>query len=196
MGARGRVHLHHADEVATQLNLRCDSISDVEAELAQAGIEARTWDESFGQLMQVPGPDGSWADVAEAQQALYGYEQLDAAGATGDVAACWHTADMAADVAAFAPYGFSPEGPVDEWWTSLRPAEDAGAIGLHKADGHAPSSQTGSCELTLTVDEDLDTLQARLEADGWATTRFSDEFISYVGVTDPDGVELQVHARS
>lgn len=194
VGARGRVHLHHAEAAETQLNLYCGSIADAEADLSARGVGVRSWDEAFGHLMQVPGPQGSWVEVVEAQADPHGYRVLDAAGARGDVAAVWYTHDAAADVDAFATYGFEPTGPVDEWWTELRAADGSGAIGLHKADESAPgSAKGGGCELTITVDEDLDALEARLQAAGWETTRFADEHISYVGVVDPDGVALQFH---
>ena len=49
--------------------------------------------------------------------------------------------------------------------------------------------------LTFAIAGGLDELQQALEAQGFALTRFDEDFGSFIDITDPDGQSVQVHQR-
>ncbi|MGC3992724.1 MAG: VOC family protein [Propionicimonas sp.] len=164
-GAAGSVAVHVAGPDGagaglTTLNLLVADVPDGVAALADAGLDATTWDEAYGTQGAVWLPGVGAVGLNEAHPAdLYGYHphhprllpkdgrapRIPGArplfGSKDDggcpespirVLAVRYTDDFSGDAALFACLGFRPVGPLDDpWWCALLAGTEAGVVGLH-----------------------------------------------------------------
>ncbi len=85
VAGRGQVALHDAatsdtggQAGQTRLSFEADDIDELKEKLESAGYDdATTWDEAFGRVLSVTGPDATKLWIDERTKDLYGYKQLD-----------------------------------------------------------------------------------------------------------------------
>ncbi|MFC0674104.1 hypothetical protein [Brachybacterium hainanense] len=209
----GRVMVHSASGSEggarsgdTDLCLAVPDTMAAAAELREAGLAVRTWDETYGKQGVVAGPAGESIGLNEDQEDTYGYEGHDPSGADPrlEVVAVLSSDDFARDAAWFARFGFLPAGEGDEHWQALRGPGRAGTIGLHApiagdAGGRrtrGTGSEFGSSlqvRLGFETSEDLEALARRLADAGYAAHLVEGAPARSVHVTDPDGTVIEVH---
>jgi len=215
----GRVMVHsvqgaesgaaHGD---TDLCLAVPDADRAARDLADAGIEATVWDESYGRQGRLDGPAGEGVSLNEHQSDLYGYQGHDPS--TGDprlaVTAVVMSEDFARDAAWFARLGFiaedagGHEDAGDPWWRELRGPGRTGAIGLHRPGPgdhrtRPTGEEFGDClqvRLGFSTTEALDALAERLTAAGHPARLVEGDGVRSVHVTDPDGLTVEIHARA
>ncbi|TCO23398.1 hypothetical protein EV652_109224 [Kribbella steppae] len=85
VAGRGQVALHDAATSATggqagqtRLSFEAEDIDALKEKLESAGYDdATVWDEAFGRVLSVTGPDATKLWIDERSKDLYGYKQLD-----------------------------------------------------------------------------------------------------------------------
>lgn len=185
-------------------------VSDLDATvdgLAEAGLDSIHWDESYGRHAAVREPHGDGIWINERQRDLYGYQAHDPAPNDLNVLAIRFSADFATDSAFYALLGFRPRAGGSAHFQPLdgqRPA--AGTIGLHPPgpDGvpagpvsvDNPAAPPALVELSFETHHDLDALAGQLVAAGYPDARVDDRGVPRLRVTDPDGVEVQIHVAT
>lgn len=200
--AAGGVGVHPAaGELAgeTHLVLEVPSVDVLE------GLEGiTTWDEAWGRQAGVTDPLGGGIWIDEVQADLYGYQGHDGAPRPGLVVdAIRFSTDFAADVAFFARFGLRPRGHHDQYWTPLAASVRSGTLALHMNSGEpvtrpATDNPVGAhalCILGFETTEPLAEVRQRLADAGYPAT-ISDGPRPAVHVVDPDGQQVQVHARA
>ncbi|HEX7351012.1 hypothetical protein [Brachybacterium sp.] len=221
----GRVMVHsvqgaesgaaHGD---TDLCLAVPDADRAARDLADAGIEATIWDESYGRQGRLDGPAGEGVSLNEHQSDLYGYQGHDPSA--GDhrlaVTAVVMSEDFGRDAAWFARLGFvaddaadhedagDHEGAGDQWWRELRGPGRAGTIGLHRPvpedrRTRPTGEEFGDClqvRLGFSTTEALDALAERLTAAGHPARLVEGDRARSVRVTDPDGLTVEIHPRA
>lgn len=207
----GAVGVHQAGDAETgasagetQLVFSVDSADDAARTLRQYGLDAITWDESYGRHAGVLDPTGGGIWINE-EQDRYGYQSHDVApGGGAAVTAVRYSTDMAADEAFFAAFGLARHGHGDEWWTPLT-GDAVGILGLHKPSGDeppyratpgAPLPTVSLVSLGFETTRDLAELAAVLTDAGFPAEVVTDEAATKVHVTDPDGCHVEIHPLS
>lgn len=184
----------------TQLVFSVASADDAARVLRGYGLDAITWDESYGRHAGVLDPTGGGIWINE-ERDTYGYEEHEvAAGGGAGVTAVRYTTDTAADREFFAAFGLGGHGPADQWWTPLS-GERVGVLGLHRSSGEpllrstpeAPLPTVSLVELGFGTTRDLDELAGSLTEAGFAARVVHDDHVSAVHVTDPDGRPVEIH---
>lgn len=208
----GRVMVHavqgaesgaaHGD---TDLCLAVPDADQAALDLAGAEIEATVWDESYGRQGRIDGPAGEGVSLNEHQSDLYGYQGHDPSGTDPrlSVTAVLMSDDFDRDAAWCARLGFVPGATDDPERRELRGPGRTGAIGLHRPAAAArrtrPTGQEfGDClqvRIGFTTTEPLDALAERLVAAGHPARLVEHDGARRVQVTDPDGLETEIHPR-
>jgi catechol 2,3-dioxygenase-like lactoylglutathione lyase family enzyme len=204
-GRSGRVAIHPrateaGDHQRTALVLGVPDVPTAVTALAEAGLDAIWWDESWGRQASVSGPIGAVSLDAEWEDP-YGYDVAEAPDAVDpgvDVVATVRTADIDAATAYFSAFGFSSGPDASPAWVPLRGSERSGVIGLFPTgdDDAAPVMADGDAttEIGIETAEPLDGLAARLRDAGHRVEMVDGSGPRHVVVTDPDGITLEVYA--
>ena len=200
--AHGGIGVHPATGALvgeTHLVLEVPDVASLE------GLEGiTTWDEAWGRQAGTTDPLGGGIWIDEVQTDLYGYQGHDDVPRPGLVVdAIRFSTDFAADTAFFARFGLAPCGYHDEYWTPLMTTEGTGVLALHRNTGEpvtrpAEDNPVGAhalCILGFETTEPLGDVRRRLVEAGYPAT-VSDGSRPAVHVVDPDGQEVQVHARA
>lgn len=189
-----------AEVGTTSLSFAVADVDTASAELSEAGLEPKIWDEPAGRQGSVRSPIGGSVGLSENLPRDVGgayrvHEQTVAASL--DITVVWYTTDFRRDAAFFAMLGFEPFDDLDNpWWCSLRAGRGQGVIGLHRAESD-PVGAEALVEIGFETSEPLDALAGRLRAAGHdSATVFDDEVGTRVVVTDPDGRKLEIHPTS
>jgi uncharacterized glyoxalase superfamily protein PhnB len=176
VAGRGMVALHDAASSSTgakagdtSLSFEADDIDELKQRLEAAGYqEVAVWDEAYGRVLSVLGPDNSTHWVDERSKDLYGYKQHDAhpdrrCSVTPYVA----VADQAA------------------WLRFLE------VLGGDNADlvRFGPPAAELEVRLEFSTTESLDEAVRRLVATGYQPEESADG----LSVVDPDGLVVRVH---
>lgn len=201
----GMVALHSAAGSAldhtqgeTALSFEADDLPALAERLKASGLDdVVVYDEAYGQVLQVRDPLGDLLAVDGRATDLYGYRL--------------HQADPDERLRVMPVRFTDPRGPYaefasklglarrqgDEWFAIHAAPGDGGLVGLHHVyDGGLPIVPgAGAVHLTFETTEPLESVRDRLLAAGYADAAITaDEFVSLVSVTDPDGLECQIHA--
>ena len=83
-------------------------------------------------------------------------------------------------------------------YTTYVAPDGGGEVGVHYVysdDLPVVRSEHAVAHLTFAITGGLDDLQQALAGQGFALTRFDEDFGSFIDVTDPDGQSVQVHQR-
>jgi catechol 2,3-dioxygenase-like lactoylglutathione lyase family enzyme len=209
-GRRGRVAVHHSPHQAatgvppgsTSLVLVVDDAVAATADLARDGLEVACWDEAWAKQGAVRDPFGQGVWLNQPVRDLHGYVGHPPVPSQVDVVAvCW-TPDFAASESFFRRLGFTGPPPVHDGWWPLDAVGDGGQVGLHAHDGPPPVgpwspddpvSPAALVGLSLRTTEPLDRLGERLAAAGHPVRDDRDATAPHLTVTDPDGVEIELH---
>lgn len=206
----GRVMVHAAGGKfaggQTYLNLMTQTVEDAVDLASRIGLEYLVWDESYGRHAVVAGPHGEWMWINEEQADDYGYHRHDARPRADLIASAIRPApNFAIDLEFFAHFGFAPDPGASEWFESLRGPGEAGIIGLHyaeasepiyRAEEEDPRDRVPLARLGFVTGEELPSLAQRLTEAGYPATVVSEGGLVKVHVTDPDGVEIEIHPDS
>ena len=104
-----------------------------------------------------------------------------------------------ADAASYAGFlrAFGLSGQPDPSFAVFEAAAGAhGAVGVHHVysdDLPIAGGPGAGVHPTFATTEDLEVLAARLAAAGFPSTRTDEDFGSFLDLTDPDGMSVQVH---
>lgn len=203
----GRVMVHAAggdfSSGETYLNLMTDTVEDAVDAASNAGADYLVWDEAYGRHAVVAGLHGEWMWINEEQADDYGYRRHEGEAREGLVVSAIRPApDFAIDLAFFAHFGFAPAPGASEWFESLQGPGNAGVIGLHYAEPSESIFREGEedarnrvpyANLAFVTTEDLSELADRLESAGYPAAVVTEGSLTKVHVTDPDGVEIEIH---
>lgn len=179
----------------TQLSFETSDLDAAAAHLEGHGLRVRVRDEEGEQRSGgTTDPAGAGVFLRESERDAAD-DGADYPRVPIDVVAIRESRDFAADEAFFASFGFV-RASGDEHWTVLVGPGDAGAIGLHEPWGERAGATTveglpALVHLGFQTDAELDELAARLRGAGVECRRA--EGSAALVVTDPDGLELQVH---
>lgn len=209
-GRRGLVAVHAAARTAvtgvpaasTSLSFVVDDARRATADLAADGHEVAAWDESYAVQGAVRDPFGHGVWLNEPVRDLHGYlGHAREASVVDVVAVCW-TPDAARSEPFLRRLGFTGPPPSHAGWWPLHAAADGGSVGLHAHDGEPPAgpwspedpvSPAALVGLAFWTGEPLDDLGARLEAAGHPVRDDRGAAAPHLTVTDPDGVEIELH---
>lgn len=175
MAGRGMVALHDAASSSTggkhgdtRLSFEADGIDQLQGQLVAAGYEdATTFDEAYGRVLSVTGPDGVVIWIDERSEDLYGYQLHEAAP------------DQRLTV--------NPclVGATEQEWTPF-----LDLLGVRRSVSFDASPGEFDVRLELRTSEPLADVAARLRAAGHPVELTDKALIA----VDPDGQPLQVHA--
>jgi catechol 2,3-dioxygenase-like lactoylglutathione lyase family enzyme len=209
-GRRGLVAVHAADRGAvtgvpassTSLAFVVDDARRATADLAADGYEVAAWDESYAVQGAVRDPYGHGVWLNEPVRDLHGYVAHAPEPSVVDVVAvCW-TPDAARSEPFLRRLGFRGPPPAHDGWWPLHAPDGGGSVGLHAHEGDPPAgpwsaddpvSPAALVGLSFWTAEPLDDLGARLEAAGHPVRDDRDATAPHLTVTDPDGVEIELH---
>ena len=209
-GRRGRVAVHSATHQAatgvpagrTSLVMVVDDPVASTAALAADGYEVACWDEAWGKQGAVRDPFGHGVWLNQPVRDLHGYVGHPPQPSQVDVVAvCW-TPDASVSEPFFRRLGFTGPPPVHEGWWPLDAVDDGGQVGLHASDGvpaagpwsaDDPVSPAALVGIGVRTAEPLDLLGERLAAAGHPVRDDRDATAPHLTVTDPDGVEVELH---
>jgi PAS domain-containing protein len=169
---RGMVALHDAASSSTggqpgqtNLSFEADKIDELRDRLEQVGfVDATVFDEAYGRVLSVTGPDGVVIWVDERADDLYGYKVHDA------------RPDERWSVT---PYLTGAEEP--GWRRFFE------GVGMDTPTRFGPTDGGFAVRLDLSTTEDLDEVQGRL--DSYEVTRTA----TGLEIVDPDGQLVVVH---
>ncbi|MFD3399051.1 VOC family protein [Kribbella sp. NPDC058693] len=169
---RGMVALHDAASSSTggqpgqtNLSFEADKIDELRDRLEQVGfVDATVFDEAYGRVLSVTGPDGVVIWVDERAEDLYGYKVHDA------------RPDERWSVT---PYLSGAEEPA--WRRFFE------GVGLDTPVRFGPSDSGFAVRLDLSTTEDLDEVEGRL--DDYEVKRSA----TGLDIVDPDGQLVVVH---
>jgi hypothetical protein len=195
-GRAGRVAVHpratqQAPHEHTSLVLGVPDVPLAAHALADAGLDAAWWDESWGRQASVRGPVGILTLDAEMDDP-YGYdvaEPPDTAASGVDVVATIRASDLDAVTAYFGLFGFTPGSDASPEWVAMRAGARSGVVGLMPGE-------PGTVEIGIETTEPLDTLRDRLDAAGHPVAVAEDSGPLHLVVTDPDGNDVEVYAAT
>jgi PAS domain-containing protein len=168
----GMVALHDASSSSTggqpgqtTLSFEADRIDELRDRLEQVGfVDATVFDEAYGRVLSVTGPDAVVIWVDERSEDMYGYKVHDA---------------RPDDRWSVTPYLTGAEEPA---WNRFFEG-----IGVQTPVRFGPADGTFAVRLDLSTTEDLDDVQRRLDA--YQVTRTA----TGVEIVDPDGQLVVVH---
>ena len=209
-GRRGMVAVHAAEVGAvtgvpagrTSLAFVVDDAVAATASLAADGYEVACWDESYAKQGAVRDVFGHGVWLNEPVRDLHGYVGHVPGPSPVDVVAVHWTPDFEGSARFLGRLGFSGPPPVHDGWWPLAAADDGGLVGLHAHEGvpeagpwsaDDPVSPAALVGLSLSTAEDLDALGERLAAAGHEVRDDRDAVAPHLTVTDPDGVEIELH---
>lgn len=209
-GRRGRVAVHAVSSGSaigvrcgrTSLSLVVDDAAEATDRLAVDGYEVACWDESYGKQGAVRDPFGHGVWLNEPVRDLHGYIGHPLEPSLVDVVAVCFTPDTAASEPFFRRLGFTGSAPVHDGWWPLDAVEDGGQVGLHASDGlpeagpwsaDDPVSPAALVGLSFSTAEPLESLGDRLDGAGHVVRDDMDATAPHLSVTDPDGVEIELH---
>jgi catechol 2,3-dioxygenase-like lactoylglutathione lyase family enzyme len=205
VAGRGIVMVHAAADSqnrvpagGAELSFEVDDLDEAQRTLAD--LQPVRWDESYGEHLAIRDPrgDGIWIDAAMTD--FYGYELHDPRPNDLELLATRFSNDLRRDAAFFASLGFAVRAGSSEHWTSL--ASSGGVIGLHPATGPLPAGPRSPdnpaappalVTISFETHEPLPQLHDRLLNRGIACALDADGPAPHVTVTDPDGVEIEIH---
>lgn len=172
LAGRGMVALHDAATSSTggqagqtTLSFEADKIDELKDRLEQVGfVDATVFDEAYGRVLSVTGPDGVVIWVDERADDFYGYKLHN---------------PHADERWTVTPYLTGAEEP--SWRRFLD------GLGADSSVRFGPAGDEFAVRLDLTTSEDLDEVQSRLT--GAQVTRTE----SGLEVVDPDGQLVVVH---
>jgi len=209
-GRRGRVGVHAASEDTatgvpagrTSLAFVVDDAVRATEDLAEDGYEVACWDESYAKQGAVRDPFGHGVWLNEPVRDLHGYLGHPAEPSHVDVVAVCFTPDAARSEPFFRRLGFTGPPPVHEGWWPLDAVDEGGQVGLHASDGvpeagawsaDDPVSPAALVGISFSTTEPLDRLGERLAGAGHPVRDDRDATAPHLSVTDPDGVEIELH---
>jgi len=169
---RGMVALHDAASSATGgqpgqtvLSFEADDIDDLKNKLEKAGYaDATIFDEAYGRVLSVTGPDSVTIVIDERAEDLYGYELHDSSPD---------------DRWSVTPYLTGATEP--DW------ARFLDVLGTDSSPRYGPTDTKFAVRLDLTTTEDLDAVESRLEGHQVGRTAEGLELV------DPDGQRVVIH---
>jgi hypothetical protein len=169
---RGMVALHDAASSSTggrpgqtSLSFEADDIDELKNRLEKAGYaDTAVWDEAYGRVLSVTGPDGVQIWIDERSEDLYGYKLHDSSPD-----ARWSVT----------PY---LTGVTESEWVRL-----LDVVGADASPRFGPSDGEYAVRLDLTTTESLDDVLGRLSAPEVTRTDAGLEIV------DPDGQLVVVH---
>lgn len=198
----GQIWLHSAASSdigappgSTGFSGQIDDVEALAAAAVAAGFPASVVDEAFGRSVEITDPLGARVTVHDHSDD-YGYQQHDARPDPGITVSLCRFTDPQGAYAGFAEaLGLRREGEPNEFYVPY--SAGAGILGLHHDDGSARLAPTPEAEVTLglTATTPLEQVQQRLRDAGYAPGEIvTEEHGAHLPTTDPDGVELIVHA--
>jgi PAS domain-containing protein len=172
LAGRGMVALHDAASSSTggrpgqtNLSFEADRIDELRDRLEQVGfVDATVFDEAYGRVLSVTGPDGVVIWVDERSEDMYGYKLHDA---------------RPDDRWSVAPYLTGAEEPA---WRRF-----FAGVGMDTPVRFGPAGGGFAVRLDLSTTEDLDAVQGRLG--DYEVTRTA----TALEIVDPDGQLVVVH---
>lgn len=180
---------------AAQLTFLTRSVDTAAAHLRDEGFHVREWDTPHGLHAAVTNPAGQEVWITQVQPELVGYQAHDDPVTTPlVVVGVLYSPDFARDSEFFAHFGLEPVGKASEHWSALDGRR--GRVGLHASGEGMEQPRGGPCaaDLGFETSEPLGDVVHRLHQAGFDDARLvQDEHVSAIHVTDPDGLELQIH---
>lgn len=182
----------------TTLSFEAEDVSSIAETLERAGVAGvSVYDEAYGRVLEFTDPLGNKLVADDRPTDLYGYRLLQAEPdeRLRVLAVCF--TDPTGPYADFLEALGLPQREGDEWFAVHAAPGDGGLVGLHHVyDGELPIVPgPGAIHLTFETTEPLDSVRDRLHVAGHSDAAITtDEFVSVVSVTDPDGLECQIHA--
>jgi hypothetical protein len=193
----------HIAPGGTELSVEVSDLDATVAFLRRQGFGPLEWDESYGRHAAIRDPRGDGIWITERMRDFYGYRRHDPQPNDMNLVAVRFSATFAADTAFFARLGFAPRPGANRHWTALElVGSGAGVIGLHPATGPLPvgpyspdnpAAPPALIELGFETHEPLIDLVARLRSTGLRAELTGDGPAPHVDVTDPEGLQIQVH---
>jgi hypothetical protein len=205
-GSAGLVALHDAASSATggvhgetRLSFEVDDAEAMARSLHDQGIATTVVDESFGRFLELTDPLGAPLIADEVQRDLYGYtrHEVDETRPAPVVVPVRFTDEAEAYDGFLSALGLSGQPEPGGYTTYVAP-DGGGEVGVHYVYSHdlpLVRSEHAVAHLTFAITGGLDDLQKSLEREGYAITRFDEDFGSFIDVVDPDGQSVQVHQR-
>ena len=196
--------LTHIASGGTELSVEVSSLDDTVSFLRRLGFDPLEWDESYGRHAAIRDAHGDGIWINERMRDLYGYHDHKPEANDMNLIAVRFSETFAADAAFYARLGFAARPGANELWTALElVGTGAGVIGLHPTDGgtlpagpHSPDNPAAPpalVELSFETHEPLTELVARLDSAGLGSELVADGQAPHVVVSDPEGIEIQIH---
>lgn len=199
----GMVALHDAATSATgalpgqtRLSFEADDVDQLKDMLLATGLaDATIWDEAYGRVLSVTDPLGEQIWVDERSTDLYGYRAHESSpDGRLRVVPVRFTNDASSYAGFLRALGLAGE-PDEHYAMFAAGGGDHGYVGVHYVFGDdlpiVPGD--GAAHLTFATTEPLADMVTRLEAAGFRPTLTTEDFGSYIDVTDPDGQSVQIH---
>lgn len=201
----GMVALHHAASSQagaaageTHLSFEADDLDALATTLRAAGVPqvvARA--EPYGRVLDCVDPLGDVIAVDGRPADLQGYRSHRAGPDPATRVMPVRFTDPSGPYGAYLEaFGLRRSPHADEYFAIHVGEGDAGQVGLHHVyDGELPINPSpAAVHLTFETTTALEDVRDRLIAAGHADAVVSeDEFVALVSVTDPDGMEAQIH---
>jgi hypothetical protein len=204
----GRVALHDAATsdsggVAgqTRLSFEADDVQLLAKQLTDSGIAGVTvYDEAYGRVLTVLDPLGDKIAVDERMTDLYGYQlRADRSAPPALRVTPVRFTDPTGPYGDFLrALGLRPAGQVNEYYVNFLSAGGTqGQVGLHYVHGEElpilPGGSGAAVQLAFESAEPLQDIAGRLSSAGFPAEITTEDFGSFITVTDPDGQQVQVH---
>jgi catechol 2,3-dioxygenase-like lactoylglutathione lyase family enzyme len=193
----------HIAPGGTELAVEVSDLDATVAFLRRQGFDPLEWDESYGRHAAIRDPRGDGIWITERMRDFYGYRRNEPQPNDLNLIAVRFSATFAADTAFFARLGFSPRRGASEHWTALElVGTGAGVIGLHPVAGalpvgpysaENPAAPPALIDLGFETHEPPAELVERLRATGLSAELVGDGPALHVDVTDPEGLQIQIH---
>jgi hypothetical protein len=193
----------HIEPGGTELSVEVSDLDETVTFLRRQGFDPLEWDESYGRHAAIRDPRGDGIWITERMRDLYGYRRNEPRPNDMNLVAVRFSQTFAADTAFFARLGFAPRPGASEHWAALElVGTGAGVIGLHPPDRalpHGPHSPDNPAAPPALIDMSFETheplvdLAGRLRAPGLPAELVDDGPAPHVAVTDPEGVQIQIH---